>query len=79
MKNHLKETQRILADQLGLDESDITPDKNIYQDLGADSLDTVEIIMAFEEEYDIEIENEEGEKWKTVADIVAYLETNIPV
>ncbi len=79
MIDHLTKTKRILADQLGIDESDISPEKDIIHDLGADSLDTIELVMAFEEEYDIEIEDEEAEKCKTVADIVAYLETNIPV
>ena len=63
----------ILADQLGCSEADVTIDKNIYSDLGGDSLDTVELVMALEEEYNIEITSEQGEKFQTVADIVDYL------
>ena len=74
MRNYLQDTQRILADQLGLDESEITPEKDLYQDLHADSLDNVELIMAFEEEYDIEIDDADAEKCRKVADLAAYLE-----
>jgi acyl carrier protein len=64
---------RILADQFGIDEADITPEKTLYE-LGADSLDTIELLMAFEEEYDIDIEEEEVENITTVAGILAYIE-----
>ena len=64
---------RILVDQLGIDESDIDPEKTL-RDLGADSLDDVELIMAFEEEYDIEISDEEAESCTTVADIGTLLD-----
>jgi acyl carrier protein len=74
--DYLKNTKVILAVQLGLDESDITAEKNLY-DLGADSLDDVELIMAFEEEYDIEISDEDAEKCRTVAAIVEYLERRL--
>lgn len=72
-EEHLQTVTSILADQLGVDESEITPDKNIYSDLGGDSLDTVELVMALEEEYDIQITEEQGDKFQTVADMVDYL------
>jgi len=72
-EQHLKIVSELLADQLGIDESGIQLEKNIYDDLGADSLDTVEITMALEERYGIEITDEQGDKFKTVADIVDYV------
>ena len=67
----------IIAEQLSIDESDINMDTNLMKDLEADSLDAVEIIMALEEEYDIEIPDEEAEKFQTVDDIVKYVEDHI--
>jgi len=65
--------KKIIVDQLGVDESKITEDSSFVDDLGADSLDIVELIMAFEEEFDIEIPDEDAEKIKTVGDTVKYL------
>lgn len=65
--------KKIIVDQLGVDESKITEDSSFVEDLGADSLDIVELIMAFEEEFDIEIPDEDAEKIKTVGDTVKYL------
>jgi len=65
--------KKIMVDQLGVDESKITEDSSFVDDLGADSLDIVELIMAFEEEFDIEIPDEDAEKIKTVGDAVKYL------
>ena len=65
--------KKIIVDQLGVDESKITEDSSFVDDLGADSLDIVELIMAFEEEFDIEIPDEDAEKIKTVGDVVKYL------
>jgi len=65
--------KKIIVDQLGVDESKITEDSSFVDDLGADSLDIVELIMAFEEEFDIEIPDEDAEKIKTVGDAVKYL------
>jgi acyl carrier protein len=65
--------KKIIVDQLGVDESKITEDSSFIDDLGADSLDIVELIMAFEEEFDIEIPDEDAEKMKTVGDAVKYL------
>jgi len=65
--------KKIIVDQLGVDESKITEDSSFVDDLGADSLDIVELIMAFEEEFDLEIPDEDAEKIKTVGDAVKYL------
>ena len=65
--------KKIIVDQLGVDESKITEDSSFVDDLGADSLDIVELIMAFEEEFDMEIPDEDAEKIKTVGDAVKYL------
>lgn len=63
----------IIAEQLGLDPEEITMESSFIDDLGADSLDIVELIMALEEEFDIEIPDEDAEKIKTVGDVVEYL------
>jgi len=60
--------------QLGVDESQITPEAKFVDDLGADSLDTVELVMALEEEFDLEISDEEAEKLTTVNRVVSYIE-----
>ncbi|MGB6369954.1 MAG: acyl carrier protein [Atribacterota bacterium] len=65
--------KKIIVDQLGVDESKITENSSFVDDLGADSLDIVELIMAFEEEFDIEIPDEDAEKMKTVGDAIKYL------
>lgn len=65
--------KKIIVDQLGVDENKIKEDSSFIDDLGADSLDIVELIMAFEEEFDIEIPDEDAEKMKTVGDAVKYL------
>ncbi|ADD02541.1 acyl carrier protein [Thermoanaerobacter mathranii subsp. mathranii str. A3] len=63
----------IIAEQLGIDPDEITMESSFIDDLGADSLDIVELIMALEEEFDIEIPDEDAEKIKTVGDVVEYL------
>jgi acyl carrier protein len=63
----------IIADQLGLSEEEVTDDKKFIEDLGADSLDIVELIMAMEEEFQTEIPDEEAEKIRTVGDAIAYV------
>jgi acyl carrier protein len=65
--------KKIIVDQLGVDENEITPEASFIDDLGADSLDTVELIMAFEEEFGLEIPDEEAEKLTTVGDALKYL------
>ncbi|HZK10827.1 MAG TPA: acyl carrier protein [Atribacterota bacterium] len=65
--------KKIIVDQLGIDESKIKDNSSFVDDLGADSLDIVELIMAFEEEFDIEIPDEDAEKMKTIEDAIKYL------
>ena len=66
--------KEIIVEQLGVDEGEVTPNASFVDDLGADSLDTVELVMAFEEAFDIEIPDEEAEKIKSVSDAVSYIE-----
>lgn len=73
----LDKVKKIIAEQLGIDEEDITPDASFTDDLGADSLDLVELVMAFEDGFDIEIPDEDAEKIKTVADAVSYIQSKI--
>ena len=65
--------KKIIVDRLGVDESKITEDSTFVDDLNADSLDIVDIIMAFEEEFDLEIPDKDMEKMKTVGDVIKYL------
>ena len=64
----------IIVEQLGVDEEEVTPDASFVDDLGADSLDTVELVMAFEEEFGIEIPDEDAEKMTSVGEAVKYVE-----
>ena len=66
----------IIVEQLGVDEEEVTPDASFVDDLGADSLDTVELVMEFEDEFDINIPDEEAEKIQTVGDAIRYIEEN---
>ena len=65
--------KKIIVDLLGVDETDITPGTKIQEDLGADSLDVVELVMEVEEEFDLEIEDECAEKFFTVQDVLDYI------
>ena len=67
----------IIIDQLQVEESDVAMDTNLMKDLSADSLDAVEIIMAIEDEFGIEIPDEDAEKFQTVSDIVNYVEAKV--
>ncbi len=69
--------KKIIAEQLGLDEEDVTKDASFVNDLGADSLDTVELVMAFEEEFGIEIPDEDAEKILTVQNAVEYIKEKL--
>jgi len=66
----------IIVEQLGVDEDEVTPDASFLEDLGADSLDTVELVMAGEEEFGIEIPDDEAEKITRVKDAVSYIEAH---
>ena len=66
----------IIADQLGVGEDEIKPESSFIEDLGADSLDIVELVMAMEEEFEVEIPDEEAENIKTVQDAVNYINTH---
>ncbi len=66
----------IIVEQLGVDAEEVTPEASFVEDLGADSLDTVELIMAFEEEFGVEIPDDAAEKITTVKDAIDYIEAN---
>lgn len=66
----------IIVDKLGVDENEVTPEASFTNDLGADSLDTVELIMEFEKEFQISIPDDQAEKISTVGDAIAYIENN---
>ena len=68
--------KKIVVDRLGVTEDTVTMDAGFTEDLGADSLDTVELVMAFEEEFGLEIPDEEAEKLQTVGDAIAYIQAN---
>ena len=73
--NSIEEKVRsIIVEQLGVESDKVTADAKFIEDLGADSLGTVELVMAFEENFDIEVPDEEAEKLQSVADVVAYIE-----
>lgn len=69
--------KQIIVEQLGVDEGDVTPNASFVDDLGADSLDTVELVMAFEEAFEIEIPDEDAEKIRTVKDAVDYINAHV--
>jgi acyl carrier protein len=69
--------KKIVVEQLGVEEAQVTPDASFIDDLGADSLDTVELVMALEEEFDCEIPDEEAEKISTLAQAVSYINANM--
>lgn len=68
--------KKIIVDQLGADAAQVKPEASFIEDLGADSLDTVELVMALEEEFDIEIPDEEAEKITTVQSAIDYVQNN---
>jgi len=67
----------IIVDKLGVDESEVTPEASFTNDLGADSLDTVELIMEFEKEFNIGIPDDQAEKIGTVGEAISYIEENV--
>ncbi|NLI58030.1 MAG: acyl carrier protein [Clostridium sp.] len=72
----LDKIKKIVVEQLGVEEEEITLESSFIDDLGADSLDIVELIMALEEEFDLEIPDSEAEKISTVGDVVDYIKSN---
>jgi len=75
--NLREEVKEVIVNKLGVEPGEVTDDAAFVDDLGADSLDTVELIMAFEEQFNIEIPDEEAEKIRTVGDAIKYLEEKL--
>ena len=71
-----EKVKAIIVDKLGVDETEVKPEASFTNDLGADSLDTVELIMEFEKEFNISLPDEKAEKISTVGDAIAYIEEN---
>ena len=74
-----EKVKQIVVEQLGVEDSEVTPAASFIDDLGADSLDTVELVMAFEEGFDLEIPDEDAEKIRTVQDAIDYIEKHSKV
>ncbi|MBZ5720536.1 MAG: acyl carrier protein [Acidobacteriia bacterium] len=72
-KESMEKVKQIISEQLGVDESEVTPSASFVDDLGADSLDQVELVMALEEAFDLEIPDEDAEKIRTVQDAIDYI------
>lgn len=68
--------KEIVCEQLGVSDEEVNPEASFIEDLGADSLDIVELVMALEEEYEMEISDEDAEKIKTVNDVIQYIESH---
>ncbi|HXY51277.1 MAG TPA: acyl carrier protein [Terriglobales bacterium] len=78
-KEIIEKVKQIISEQLGVEESEVTPGASFIDDLGADSLDTVELVMALEEAFDVEIPDEDAEKIRTVQDAIDYIEKHSKV
>jgi acyl carrier protein len=72
-----KRIKEIIVEQLGVNENEVTPEAKFVDDLGADSLDLVELVMALEEEYNMEISDEDAEKILTVGDVIEYIQSHV--
>ena len=77
MSNVEEKVKDIIAEELGVEREKLTPEASFMEDLGADSLDTVELVMAFEKEFDIDIPDEDAEKLRTVGDALKYLNEKV--
>jgi acyl carrier protein len=77
MSDIASKVKAIIVDKLGVDEAEVTNEASFTNDLGADSLDTVELIMELEKEFNLSIPDEAAEKIQTVGDAISYLETNV--
>ena len=75
MSDVFERVKRIVVDRLGVDESEVTLDASFKDDLGADSLDVVELVMELEDEFDMEISDEDAEKISTVGEVVEYIKS----
>jgi acyl carrier protein len=78
-KDLVEKVKQIIAEQLGVDEGEVTPSASFVDDLGADSLDQVELVMALEEAFGVEIPDEDAEKLRTVRDALDYIEKHAKV
>ena len=72
-----EKVKNIIVEQLGVDMESVTPEASFIEDLGADSLDIVELVMTMEEEFDLEIPDEDAEKIKTVNDVINYIKAKV--
>ena len=79
LKEITEKVKQIISEQLGVEEAEVTPSASFVDDLGADSLDTVELVMALEENFDIEIPDDAAEKIRTVQDAIDYIEKHSKV
>ena len=77
MSTNIERVTKLVCEQLGVKEEEVTPEASFVEDLGADSLDTVELVMALEEEFETEIPDEEAEKITTVKEAIDYIEARI--
>jgi acyl carrier protein len=77
MADVLERVTKIIVDRLGVDETEVTPSASFKEDLGADSLDVVELVMQLEDEFEMEISDEDAEKIATVGDAVSYIESHL--
>ena len=77
MSTVAEKVKSIIVEQLGVEADEVTPGASFTEDLGADSLDIVELVMAFEEEFDLEIPDEDAEKLQTVGDAIEYLKQRL--
>jgi len=76
-EDSIRRLRQLVSDQLGVDVSEMRPESSIHEDLGADSLDVVELVMAIEEVFDLEISDEEAESMRTVGDVETYVSSRV--